>query len=195
MRPPPSPRYPDLVGCLLISALLGACGSDDGSGEFYTDWDLGGGCSHDSGGADRTNAQGVPVDVCADVEGHWTWVSYGAAWCSTSRQQAPLVARLAREAPRDLRVYAVVTAGEQVFTAPSQRDAQQWARSSGLSAARVLYESEGGSRTVPQHLLIGPDGRTWYRHVGLLDSNAMSRLVEDFASGARHPAVRDLGVR
>lgn len=181
--------------CMLLAiALLGAC-SDDDVGEFYTDWDLAGGCSTDSAGADRRNADGNPVDVCADVDGHWTWISYGAGWCATSRQQAPLLAELSRLAPRDLRVYAVVTAGGEVFSVPSRRDAQQWATSAGLAASRVLFEADGGTRTVPQHLLIGPDGRTWFRYVGLLDTTAMQRIVEEFADGTRLSDVRDLGVR
>lgn len=46
-----------------------------------------------------------------------------------------------------------------------------------------------------QHLLIGPDGHTWYRYIGHLDHDAMRTLVRDFASGQRTPDVRKLPAR
>jgi len=45
---------------------------------------------------------------------------------------------------------------------------------------------------IPQHLLIGPDGRTWYRYVGSLSSEEMSPLLREFEEGVRVPDVRPL---
>lgn len=179
---------------LVLAAALAACGGQDRDGEFYTDWDLAGGCSNDEGIADRLDAEDNAVDVCA-AEGRWVWVSYAAAWCSTSRKQAPVLSRLTRSPPQDALLYAVLTNGDEVFTPATRRDAQAWAGTDGFDRQRVLRDAEPGNRTLPQRLLIGPDGRTWYRYIGYLEAAEIASLLEDFAHGARSPDVRDLGAR
>lgn len=183
-----------VCGGLALLPLLSACGAGDGSGEFYTRWDLDGGCTSDQTGADRSDAYGEPVDVCEYAGPGWVWVTYAAGWCSASRNQAPQVHRFARSARRDVAVFTVLTGGPEIGVPATQRDARSWANAHGLPAERVLYESEEGGRTIPQHLLLGPDGRTWYRYVGYLDAEAMHRLLEEFADGQRAPSVRDLPV-
>lgn len=178
---------------LMFAALtLAACGSDDKAGEFYTLWDLDGGRNSTRPGAVRRDAEDRIVEVCDFADGRWIWVTYAAPWCDASRRQAPAVNRLTRTGRRDFDVFVVLTSGDAVFTPASRNHASAWAGTFGFAPGRVLYESEGGTRTLPQHLLIGPDGHTWYRYIGQLDTNEMQRLHDDFASGARTPNVREL---
>lgn len=178
-----------------IALVLSACASEDKTGEFYTRWDLAGGCASDPSGSVRHDANGRATDVCDAADGRWVWVTYAAGWCSASRSQAPAVSRLARSPRKELAVFVVLTGGDEVFVPASLGAARAWAAAYGLPPSRVLYDSEEGSRTVPQHLLIGPDGRTWYRYVGFLDTDEMQRLIDDFDSGARLPDVRELPLR
>lgn len=178
---------------VLIAFLLAGCAGEDKSGEFYTDWDISGGCLSGIVGDDRVDAGGRLVDVCdfVDADG-WVWVTYAAGWCSASRNQAAEVRRFSAQAgAHGVEVFTVLTSGDETFSPARSSHAAAWASTHGLPAGRVLAEgTEGGGRIIPQHLLIGPDGRTWYRYVGYLDSEAMLALVDDFASGRRVPNVR-----
>lgn len=190
--PRPAVRHILQGASLLLAALiLGGCEGDDGSGEWYTDWDIAGGCASDSGGDSRPSAAGTLVDVCADVDGQrWIWVTYAAPWCSASQSQAPQIRALQQSATPDLAVYTVLTGGNQPFSPATASHARAWASRYGLAPGHVLAEES--SRTIPQHLLIGPDGRTFYRYVGFLSQDAIRQLVADFRTGTRAPDVRDL---
>jgi hypothetical protein len=181
-----------LAGLLLVAACADNH-SGSGSGEYYTRWDLAGGCAGEATADERRNAEGKPVDVCAPSRrGQWTWVSYAAGWCSASRRQATVVSALARAGRRDLEVFTVLTSGDEVFVPAQTGDAKSWSAAYGMPEARVLFGPDEGSRTVPQHLLIGPDGETWYRYIGRLELAEMMQLLDDFASGLRTPDVREL---
>jgi hypothetical protein len=178
---------------MLISALLSlsGCSGDSGSGEWYTDWDLAGGCASDQGGDTRTSGAGTEVDVCDAVgESSWIWVTYAAPWCSASKAQAPQIRAFKNQAEADVILYAVLTAGDEVFSAATVAQARSWASRYGLPARQVLTEES--TRTIPQHLLIGPDGRTFYRYVGFLDAAEMHQLLEEFRQHIRVPDVRSL---
>lgn len=183
------------IALLVLTAALVGCSDDDKSGEFYTQWDLAGGCVGDDGATLRHDADGRAHDVCAVGEGRWVWVTYAAGWCEASRAQAPAVNRLRRTAPEGLEVFVVLTSGDEIFTVAERGDARAWAASYRFPRNRVLFDDELHSRVVPQHLLIGPDGRTWYRYVGFLQLEAMQQLFDDFASGTRLPDVRQLALR
>jgi hypothetical protein len=189
-----TPILPLAVGaCALLSGLLGlsGCSGESGSGEYYTDWDIAGGCASDQGGDIRTSGAGTEVDVCDSVgEYSWIWVTYAAPWCSASKAQAPQIRAFKHQADSDVILYAVLTAGDEVFSAATVADARSWASTHGLPATQVLTEQS--SRTIPQHLLIGPDGRTFYRYVGFLDAAEMHQLLEDFRQSTRVPDVRSL---
>jgi len=170
---------------------VSGCGSRDSSGEFYTDWDLAGGCTITEGGASRPSGAGGLVNVCADVDRYdWIWVTYAAAWCSTSGRQAPQIRAFAASTGPRVKVYTVLTSGTEPFVGATEHDARAWAGSHRLPASQVLAEES--TRVIPQHLLIGPDARTWYRHVGFLNSEEMSRLLHEFEEGVRVPNVRPL---
>jgi hypothetical protein len=87
-------------------------------------------------------------------------------------------------------VARVEQAGTEPFVGATEHDARAWAGTHRLPASHVLAEQS--TRVIPQHLLIGPDGRTWYRYVGSLGSEEMSWLLREFEEGAKVPDVRPL---
>ena len=170
---------------------LSACSSEIGSGEWYTDWDIAGGCTSPQGGDVRTSGAETRVDVCAAVgRDTWIWVTYGAPWCSASKSQAQQIRAFVDRAPPSVLAYAVLTSGDQPFSPATTAHAREWARFYGLPASNVLTEQS--SRTVPQHLLIGPSGRTYYRYVGFLRSSEIEELLDEFRQRIRAPDVRSL---
>lgn len=64
------------------------------------------------------------------------------------------------------------------------RDTAQWAARFSLDRAWVVTEGHS-TRTIPQHALIGPDGRTWFRYIGMLRGEEIKTLLDEFRSGAR----------
>lgn len=180
---------------LTVCLFLAACGESDKTGEIYTQWDIAGGCASSMTGSQRRNANGQPADFCDHVDGDWLWVTYVADWCSASRSQAPHVARLAGHAKQNVAVFMVLTSAADPFVPARIGDAQTWAGAYGLPYTHVLYDSEMDTRTIPQHLIVGPDGKTWYRYIGNLESTEMVALLDDFASGRRRPDVRQLPMR
>ncbi len=186
---PAKHRLSVLLG-VSLALLLAGCGRQD-SNEFYTNWDIAGGCASDAGGDTRPSAAGTDVDVCDAVgKTRWIWVSYAAPWCNSSRQQAPEVAALARRAGQRVTVYKVLTGSTQPFTGANANDIRTWSRNYRLPTTHVL--AENSSRVIPQHLLIGPDGRTWYRYIGHLGSDEMIALIDEFEQGERVANVRSL---
>lgn len=111
------------------------------------------------------------------------------------RSQAPRVRRFAAAVRGEAMVLAVVTAPDEPFLAPGPKDARRWAGKPGLSPAHVFHGTEPDNRVIPQHLLIDPDGRTWYRYIGFLEADAMCRTLADFRGGGRPPQVRKLPAR
>lgn len=171
-------------------AILAGCGwsGSDPSGEWYSDWDRSGGChSPMERNAFWTNGFGEPVDACA-WPGEFVWITYAAMWCDTSAKQAPQVADAIRRADGEVRFITTLTGGREVFTDASIDDARLWADRFGL--VRALTVTEGQStRTIPQHALIGPDGRTWFRYVGYIEGDEILELIASFRAGERAPKV------
>jgi hypothetical protein len=169
-------------------AALGGCGwsADDQTGEWYTDWDRSGGCNSPME-RDNTwiNAFGEVVDPC-DRPGEFVWITYAALWCRSSERQAPRVAEAVRRSSGDVRFITTLTGGAEVFTPATVDDARGWADQYGLARAWTVTERHS-TRTIPQHALIGPDGRTWFRYVGSMDADEILQLIEEFRSGQRQP--------
>ncbi|MBK1674010.1 hypothetical protein CKO35_11960 [Ectothiorhodospira shaposhnikovii] len=178
-----------LFACLLALPLF-SCGSPrDQTGEFYTDWDRAGGCAGvQSVADDRLDATGRRVDVCDRVDNGWIWVTYAAAWCGASQSQASPIRELHRSAMPSLQVYTVLTGADEPFQPAGVGDARRWAGRFGLPPEGVLAEGHS-TRTLPQHLLIGPDGRTWYRYIGYLQATEMRDIINDFATSERFPFI------
>lgn len=181
----------------LLPPLLGACGRDDPTGEWYSNWDLDGGCASRLPALPRQDAQGRVADICpVDAAGAgWTWVFYGADWCQASRSQAARIAEFDRRSRDWLEVLTVLTSAEPLVV-PKRSDALAWAARTGLPPARVLFApQEDDPRTVPQHLLIGPAGATQWRWIGVLEVAEMVDIATGFRDGTRQPRVRRLPQR
>lgn len=127
--------------------------------------------------------------ACSGHQGRHLWVIYVAEWCPASRQQRPWAAQAFRNFPDGTDVAVVLTGGDVVFEPATLDLARAWSAAMGLAQTRVAVAEEG-VRTVPQHLLLGPDGRTLWRYNGVLEAGTMIALLEDFRSGRRLPAVR-----
>jgi hypothetical protein len=169
-------------------AVLCACGwpSDDQSGEWYTDWDRSGGCNSPIERSNTwTNAFDEVVDPCTR-EGKFVWITYAALWCGSSVRQAPRVAEAVRRSDGDVRFITTLTGGAEVSTPATVDDARGWADRFGLARAWTVTEGHS-TRTIPQHALIGPDGRTWFRYVGSMSADEILELIEKFRSGRRQP--------
>ncbi|MDP2226020.1 MAG: hypothetical protein Q8J78_00885 [Moraxellaceae bacterium] len=176
---------------VLTTTLLLACGgaSETAVGEFYTDWDKAGGCTSSiPRDAPWRSADGSDIDIC-DWRGEFVWVTYAALWCGTCHNQAPQFRGAIADAGQHARFLTTLTGGIEVFSEASRDDAKSWARRFGFTPAQVVTEGHS-TRTVPQHLLLGPDGRSWYRHVGLLRRDEIVAILADFRSGARSANVR-----
>lgn len=183
-----------LLAGLVAALTLTACSRPPAEGEWYSTWDLDGGCRSRLPGSDRLDARGSPADFChAAGEGRWVWVYYGAPWCSSSVNQAARMRGIEQRSNGRLIVYSVLTSGPEPLSIPRQADASAWARKVGLSDERVLFDpAESDPRTVPQHLLIGPDGRTWWRWHGPLDAETLLERFESFADGRVSAQTRPL---
>ena len=103
----------------------------------------------------------------SDFEGQYVWVDYSAAWCKPCRAQAEMISSLARELGDSVVFPTVLTSGER---GPVTRNsAHRWADTYDLNLNRVLSQ-EGKttmvSNALPEHALIGPEGRELYRRSG-----------------------------
>ncbi len=176
---------------------LADCGRDDLSGEWYSDWDLAGGCTSEGPAVARLDALGRPADICPSdpTATHWTWVMYGGAWCSASRSQAGRMRDFDQRCREWMEVLTVLT-GAEPLQLPTRGDALAWASATGLPPERVLFApTEVDTRIVPQHLLLSPEGRTLYRFNGVLGVDEMLDLAVGFRMGLRQPKLRRLPSR
>lgn len=196
---PPTRRALLALGLLPLAAGPG-CGRQDPTGEWYTQWDLAGACRVAGPGTARLDARGRRADICdayADgAGGGWTWVFYGAPWCSASRWQAARMAAFDAAVQGRAQVFGVLTGGAEPLQRPRLPDAQAWAAVTGLPPGQVLFDpADDDARTIPQHLLLDAGGATVYRWIGGLDVTAMQALLDDFHSGRRRPRVRAMPAR
>lgn len=184
-------KYPIIFVVLMALLILSGCNSKDPTGEYYTDWDIAGGCASNIDRSSRLSANGESIDVCDDTSLYnWIWVTYAAPWCNASSQQAPHIRRLTDTASTQLQIYTVMTGGDQPFVDATIQDAQRWSSRFSLPPNRVLIEE--GSRVIPQHLIIGPDSKTWYRYIGHMTTEEMQDILADFQEGRKYPNVRSL---
>lgn len=167
----------------LAFVLIAGCGGESRVGEFYTRWDESGACTSGDTSPWGRSAAGVDLSPC-DFSGSFVWVNYTALWCSASLNQALEFNQLARRGRENAVFITVLTGGRKVATPATAADAGEWAERFGLDKQRVVSEGES-YRTIPQHLLIGPDGRTWFRYVGFLGHEEILALLEDFQQGRR----------
>lgn len=179
-----------------LAPLLAACGRDDLTGEWYSDWDLAGGCAagnaNRSAGPVRVDASGRSADICPPDPGGdiWTWVLYGAEWCPASRSQAAHMREFDHRCREWVDVLSVFT-GAEPLVPPLQREALAWAARTGLPPERVLFAPrEADSRVVPQHLLLNPAGNTVWRWNGVLRADEMLDVAVGFRMGLRQPNLR-----
>ncbi|NEX23876.1 hypothetical protein G3480_27110, partial [Thiorhodococcus mannitoliphagus] len=152
----------------------------------YTRWDESGGCqSPMERDPPWKSAAGGSVDVCA-YPGEFVWVSYGAPWCTASRGQAPEVRVAARAAPPSSRFVMNLTSGGEPFQPATLGQARAWASQYGFDPAMVTTEGHS-VRTIPQHALIGPDGRTWFRYIGYLTAEEILARLRAYQAGEIKP--------
>lgn len=170
---------------IALALLCGGCATNDRGGEFYTDWDREGACQ-----GLRTQPWGISLGGTAlgpcVFPGRLVWIVYDALWCQSCRQQRS-EARTAYRAGAGGAVFlGVLGGGTNPGAAASDAQVRAWAGELGFDPRQLV--SEGVTpRTVPQHALIGPDGRTWFRHLGVLSATQIDTLLDEFRAGRRQP--------
>lgn len=185
MTPAQRPPRSSAARLAALCFALAGCVTSEGSGEYFTDWDRAGGCLS---GDDRpwgVSLAGKPLGPC-EFRGRFVWVTYDALWCAPCRMQAVATAEAARRGSAHTVFMSVLTGGSTPFAPATEAEMRRWAERLELDAERVV--SEGAtSRTVPQHALIGPDGRTWLRYVGPMSAQAILDTIDAFRRGKRTP--------
>jgi len=173
------------AGALSASLLFGGCATDDAVGEFYTDWDRAGACTGPDAGPWGTSLDGKTLGPCM-FAGRFVWITYDALWCSSCERQTRASRDAAAGGAADTVFVTVVTGGRKMLQPAGSEELRAWVERHGLDPARVV--SEGAtSRSLPQHMLIGPDGRTWLRYVGMLGADRILATIDAFRRGERQP--------
>lgn len=185
---PSSQRFARISAVALASAwlTLPGCVTSEGAGQYYTDWDRAGACASGDDKPWGASLAGKPLGPCS-FGGNLVWISYDALWCGPCRAQTAATSEAARQAPDHTVFMWVLSGGSKMFTPASEPELRRWAEQFALDPAFVV--SEGATaRTLPQHALIGPDGRTWFRYVGLMNAAQILDTIRDFRLGKRQPA-------
>lgn len=177
------------VVIIALAAVTAACASNDHVGDFFTDWDRQGACH-----GLRTEPWGVSLGGTALgpclFPGRFVWIVYDALWCTPCARQRVLVREADRAGGGDVVFVGVLGGGGTPGGAASETQVQSWAREMGFDPRQLV--SEGAiPRTLPQHALIGPDGQTWFRHIGLLRADEIAATLDEFRSGQRQPGFVD----
>jgi len=173
---------------LPVVMLVSACQSGrEQTGEFYSDWDKAGACNQAVVTPYGVSLAGEVLGMC-DFPGEFVWVTYSAPWCGTSAQQMPHASRASRRLSGDARFIHVVSGGSQPLTAATPDEVRRWASRFSLNSAETVSEGKG-YRVLPQHALLGPDGQTWFRYVGLLTDDQIGTMLAEFRNGMRTPAA------
>lgn len=156
-------RLIPLLAATTLLTLVTARSRPPAEGEFYSPWDLDGGCR-----------------IALAGEGHWIWVVYGAPWRRLSQNQAARMRALEQATGPQLSLFSVLTSGTEPLSIPRLADARAWAGTTAPPFERVLYDPlDNDTRTIPHHLLIGPNGR----------SHAQPRPTHRPEVDPAHPAV------
>lgn len=186
VRAAPAQRPP--CGRFLVPAaitVLVACASQNGGGEVYTAWDQTGGCEGLITTPWGVSLGGTALGPCM-FPGRFVWITYDALWCRTCRGQVAEGMEAARRSEGSTVFVGVLGGGRDPTRAATPDELAAWAAFAGLDPRHAV--SEGAApRSLPQHALIGPDGRTWYRHVGPLRAGEIVDLLSEFVHGRRQP--------
>lgn len=119
---------PTTALALAAILLVGCSRSRDQTGEFYTHWDIAGGCNSGIVRDDWVDASGQVVDVCSyPSRADWVWVTYAAGWCGASRTQAVQIRSFTHSAASQVEVFTVLTSGDEVFSPVNSGHARAWA--------------------------------------------------------------------
>jgi thiol-disulfide isomerase/thioredoxin len=176
-----------LIAILPALIFLAACQiGRESTGEFYTTWDKAGACNQAVVSPYGVSLAGEVLGMC-DFPGEYVWVTYSAPWCGTSAQQMPHASRASRRFSDDARFIHVVSGGSQPLTAATPAEVRRWASRFSLRSVETVGEGEG-YRVLPQHALVGPDGQTWYRYIGVLTDDQIGAILAEFRNGIRTPA-------
>ncbi len=180
-------RNARLFGTAALSAclLLPGCASDGAIVEHYTDWDRAGACTGPDAGPWGSSLGGPELGPCM-FPGRFVWITYDALWCSSCEPQIGASRDAAARAAADTVFVTVITGGEAMLQPVGREELRQWVEDHGLDPALVV--SEGAtSRSLPQHALIGPDGRTRLRFIGMMGAERMLETIDAFRRDKRSP--------
>ncbi|MCB1956468.1 MAG: hypothetical protein KDG55_12375 [Rhodocyclaceae bacterium] len=172
---------------LAALGLLAGCASSAVTLEQYTDWDRAGGCNGAVTGPWGVSLAGTALGPCMFPK-RFVWITYDALWCKSCDRQTHQSHTAAQQAAKDTVFVTVLSGGREADQSASARQMRAWADEHGLDPRHVVAEGATG-RTLPQHALIGPDGRTWLRQLGHLDAGEILATIDAFRRGDRLPPV------
>ncbi len=170
-----------------LVAALTACATPVAQLEQYTEWDRAGGCTGDVTGPWGVSLAGTALGPCMFPK-RYVWITYDALWCKSCDRQTHQSHTAAEQAPADTVFVTVLSGGRQADQSATPQQMRDWADEHGLNPRHVVSEGATG-RSLPQHALIGPDGRTWLRRLGHLDAGEILAILDAFRRGDRLPPV------
>ncbi|MEY8879735.1 MAG: TlpA family protein disulfide reductase [Leptothrix sp. (in: b-proteobacteria)] len=127
----------------------------------------------------------------SQLHGQCVYLDFWASWCGPCRQSFPWMNEIAqRHAGRGLQVVAI-----NLDAKPA--DAERFLAELPAHFT-VLFDAKGdtprrfGVKAMPTSLLIGPDGRVLWQHVGFRadDGSALERQITDALASLGHAAER-----
>ncbi|MCB1886137.1 MAG: hypothetical protein KDH20_00905 [Rhodocyclaceae bacterium] len=175
------------IVALALLVVLAGCATAVDQLEQYTDWDRAGGCTGAVTGPWGVSLAGTALGPCMFPR-RFVWITYDALWCKSCDRQTHQSQAAAAQAARDTVFVTVLSGGRQADQSATQQQMQAWATEHGLDPRHVVSEGATG-RALPQHALIGPDGRTWLRRLGHLSAGEILATLDAFRRGERLPPV------
>lgn len=113
----------------------------------------------------------------SDLQGQAVVLDFWASWCGPCRAQSPVLARVAKAFPDNLRVLGVGTSDERVAIT-------RFLAGASLGYASVYDDQDVASslyhvRSLPTLVLIAKDGTVRAVATGFADETELTRLVKD----------------
>ena len=124
----------------------------------------------------RPNALNQQVTI-ADFAGTFIWAEYAAPWCSACPTQTKETKKVERMFTDDVLFLTIMTSKSPNYDDHATAEtAKSWSRRFQLNPEHVLA-AKLWSKTIPEHRLYSPQGHTLFVHVGYLNSQQITDVI------------------